>query len=186
MPTRPREGQGCGRHRDGRADGRHGHRADGGLRGPDRRGVRRLAAEGVRRRRLVNEPNSLCWNELLTRDVEPARRSTRPFSDGSGPAAVRRRAGELHGLGGRRRAGRRDDADDDGSSRRRSRRTGACASRSPTATPRSPRRASLARRSPSSRWTCRSAALPGSSTRRALRSRSCSRPRRMTRAQGRR
>ena len=77
-------GQGGRRQRDRRADGRDGPRQDGGLRRPDRRRLRDLAAGHVRRRRLVNEPGAFAWNELNTRDLGGApRSSTAPSSAGA-------------------------------------------------------------------------------------------------------
>ena len=61
------------RHRDRRADGRDGPRHDGGLRRPDRRRLRGLAAGRFAGAGLVNEPGALAWNELSTRDLEAAK-----------------------------------------------------------------------------------------------------------------
>ncbi len=59
---------------------------------------------------LVNAPNSLCWNEIRTRDQSASRRSTPTCSAGR-PAHPRLRAG-LHDLGARRPDRRRHDGDD--------------------------------------------------------------------------
>ena len=62
---------------------------------------------------LVNAPNSLCWNELLTRDAE-AGKAFYPavFGWAAGRAAFPGAPETLHRLGGRRQARRGHDADD--------------------------------------------------------------------------
>ena len=58
------------RHGHRRADGRRRPRPDGGLRRPDRRRLRDLAARARSRApSIVNEPGALAWNELNTRDL---------------------------------------------------------------------------------------------------------------------
>ena len=80
--VRDRRGRGRDRRARGRAR-RHGHlgavrrhggRADGGAPGPDRRGLRRLAAEASIGAQLVNEPGALSLNQLNTSDPEAAQR----------------------------------------------------------------------------------------------------------------
>jgi predicted enzyme related to lactoylglutathione lyase len=91
---------------------------------------------------LVNEPNSLCWNEVHTRDTARRRTSTRPSSAGMRVDPRSRGRRDIHHLGARRQAGWRHDGMTEGMFRPRCLPTGACVSRSPTATPPSPRRAS--------------------------------------------
>ena len=63
---------------------------------------------------LVNEPNSLCWNEILTRDADAAKAFyTAGLRLGRDPPVVRRRARELRRLGARRQQCRGHDGDDE-------------------------------------------------------------------------
>lgn len=121
---------------------------------------------------LVNEPGSLCWNEVLTRDPQRGKAfygavfgwaAGRPGFEGAPEGYV------VWENAGREVGGMMTMTDEHFP--RRSRRTGASRSRSPTATRRSRGRATWARRSPTSRWTCRSGGSRASWTRRARRSR---------------
>ena len=111
---------------------------------------------------LVNEPVSLTWNEVHTRDTDADKAFYNSvFGWARRQTGVRGRPRHVHGLGTGRQAGRRHDGDGRGDvpardaaplervlRRRRLRTT------------RSPRHASTAPPSPPSRWTCRSAASP--------------------------
>ena len=96
---------------------------------------------------LVNEPGALCWNELITTDLDGGQGvlqgGVRLGRRGPGPS---RRAAGLHGVEACREVGRGDDAQDRGDARGDAAELGRCTSPWPTRTPPWPRPRSSAAR----------------------------------------
>ena len=110
---------------------------------------------------LVNEPNSLCWNEVLTRDSETDKAFyTRGVRVGRGQAGFRGRPRELHGLGAGRKAGRRHEQMTDEMFPAEVPPHWSVCFLVADATHRPNGPGTSARRSPASRWTCRWGGTP--------------------------